>query len=51
MADGIKVYTFVVGLLNCNIILPMANNGSYKKSLEESVLGVLIGPIVVPSLC
>ena len=29
------------------IILPIANNGSYKKSLEVSVLGFFIGPIVV----
>ena len=49
MADGIKVYNFVVGWLNCTIILPIANNRSYKTSLEESVLGVFIGLIVVPT--
>ena len=48
MADGNKVYNFVVGWLNSTIILPIENNGSYKKSLEESVLGFFIGPIVVP---
>ena len=51
MADGIKVYNFVDGWLNCTIILPIANNESYKKSLEVNVLGFLIGPIIVPILC
>ena len=48
MADGIEVYNFVVGWLNFTIILPIANNGSYKKSLEDGVLGFFIGPIIVP---
>ena len=29
------------------LILPIANNGSYEKSLEVSVLGLFIGPIVM----
>ena len=29
------------------LIMPIENNGSYKKSLEVSVLGFFIGPIVV----
>ena len=36
MVDCIKIYNFVVGWLN-GIILPIANNGSYKISLEVSV--------------
>ena len=44
MADCIKVYNFVVGWLN-GIILPIASNGSCRKSSEVSVLGFFIGPM------